>query len=92
MKLVANMHKLCYEACIEKCDYCAWLSIVGMHYNGHVYHISMIPATPTFTEKQQLGAVLTNDNSQTETTPGIFSATEHIYTGLFTLSQPHHFQ
>ena len=30
------------------------------------------------------------DNSQTETMPGIFSATEHIYTGLFTLSQPHH--
>ena len=40
MKLVANIHKLCYEACIEKCDYCAWLSIVGMHYDGHMYHIS----------------------------------------------------
>ena len=63
------MHKLCYKACIEKCDYCAWLSIVGMHYDGHVYHISklraifsfhcMMPATLTFTEKQQLGAVLT---------------------------------
>ena len=41
MKLVANMHKLCYEACIEKqlCDYCAWLLIVGMHYDDHVYHM-----------------------------------------------------
>lgn len=42
MKLVANMHKLYYEACIEKqklCDYCAWLLIVGMHYDDHVYHM-----------------------------------------------------
>ena len=40
MKLVANVHKLCYEACMEtKMNYCIWLSIVAMHYDDHVHHM-----------------------------------------------------
>ena len=73
MKLVANMHKLCCETCIETkwCNHCSWLLIVGMNYDDHVHYFQSMSNT-LFTAWCQphwpsiCAWFLSLDNSQTE--------------------------
>ena len=91
------MHKLCYEVCIKtkRCDHCACLSIVGMQYDDHVYHMHYILLNyeqyfslhdaSHIDIQQQCAWFLSLDNSQTETMPGVFLATNHFYVHGFIL-------
>ena len=83
MKLVANMHKVCYEACIETkwCNHCIdcgnalrWSHALLPKYEQYSFHCLM-PATLTF----NICMIPQPWQFTNWIRPGVFSATKHIY-------------